>query len=307
MYHDTNKNASIQFILFIMLQIFFDLSCLLPPAYVVRREGTVFTGVCLSTGGEGGYLTRYPPGGGSGYPPGGYLTGYPPGGGPGTPPGGGGVPDRVPPGGSGYPPGGGTQLGQHREYLLHSGRYASCIHAGGLSSFFLFWYVFIVNLLPPAYVVRWEGNSFTLFVCPHLGGVRSSRGGGGQVSEPTRGGVRSVSWRGGGVRSVSRQGGGSGQWADKGGSGPASGRGGQVQLVGGGQVQPAGGGQIQPVGGGQSAGGGQHLAPSCGRYASCVHAGGLLVYAGVLLYNKLNCRSHDRVVRTNEIDNVLFT
>ena len=26
-------------------------------------------------------------------------------------------------------------------------------------------------LLPPAYVVRREGNSFTLFVCPHLGGV----------------------------------------------------------------------------------------------------------------------------------------
>ena len=25
----------------------------LPPAYVVRREGTVFTGVCLSTGGGG--------------------------------------------------------------------------------------------------------------------------------------------------------------------------------------------------------------------------------------------------------------
>ena len=30
-------------------------------------------------------------------------------------------------------PGGGTQLGQHREYLLHDGRYASCVHAGGLS------------------------------------------------------------------------------------------------------------------------------------------------------------------------------
>ena len=30
-------------------------------------------------------------------------------------------------------PGGGTQLGQHREYLLHGGRYASCVHAGGLS------------------------------------------------------------------------------------------------------------------------------------------------------------------------------
>ena len=28
---------------------------------------------------------------------------------------------------------GGTQLGQHREYLLHSGQYASCVHAGGLS------------------------------------------------------------------------------------------------------------------------------------------------------------------------------
>ena len=30
---------------------------------------------------------------------------------------------------------GGTQLGQHREYLLHGGRYASCVHAGGLSCF----------------------------------------------------------------------------------------------------------------------------------------------------------------------------
>ena len=41
----------------------------------------------------------------------------------------------------GYPvwggtlPRGGTQLGQHREYLLHGGRYASCVHAGGLSCF----------------------------------------------------------------------------------------------------------------------------------------------------------------------------
>ena len=34
----------------------------------------------------------------------------------------------------GYPAGrGGTQLGQHGEYLLHGGRYASCVHAGGLS------------------------------------------------------------------------------------------------------------------------------------------------------------------------------
>ena len=28
-----------------------------------------------------------------------------------------------------------------------------------------------LEYLPPAYVVRREGNSFTLFVCPHLGGV----------------------------------------------------------------------------------------------------------------------------------------
>ena len=57
--------------------------------------------------------------------------------------------------------------------------------------------------------------------------------------------------------------------------------------MGGGQVQPTragvrssrGGSQVsQPMGGGVSqptGEGGQHLAPSCGRYASCVHAGGL--------------------------------
>ena len=138
----------------------------LPPVYVVWREGTVFTGVCLSTG---GVPDRVPPRGGSGYPPG-VPDWVPPWGGPGTPRG---VPDWVPPEGyldppgeylTGYPPGGvvpgrvpprggtqntppggvpgqgpprgGTQLGQHSEYLLHSGRYASCVHAGGLSCFF---------------------------------------------------------------------------------------------------------------------------------------------------------------------------
>ena len=30
-------------------------------------------------------------------------------------------------------PGGGTQLGQQKEYSLQGGRYASCVHAGGLS------------------------------------------------------------------------------------------------------------------------------------------------------------------------------
>ena len=59
-------------------------------------------------------------------------------------PGGGGVPARSNRGGGtlaggGYPgwggtlAGGGTQLGQHREYFLHGGQYASCVHAGGLS------------------------------------------------------------------------------------------------------------------------------------------------------------------------------
>ena len=112
-----------------------------------------------------------------------------------------------------------------------------------------------VQYLPPAYVVRREGNSFTLFVCPHLGGGGSSPGGGGQVSEPMGGG--------GGA---------------------------QVQLAGGGgQVQQGGGVRsVRQRGGVRSSRwwggvrssqlggrGGQHLAPSCGRYASCVHAGGL--------------------------------
>ena len=36
--------------------------------------------------------------------------------------------------GGGYSAGGGgTQLGQQKEYSLHGGRYASCVHAGGLS------------------------------------------------------------------------------------------------------------------------------------------------------------------------------
>ena len=60
-----------------------------------------------------------------------------------------GYPHRVPPARSGwgvpcqggtqvgYPPSqvrrGGTQLGQQKEYSLHGGRYASCVHAEGLS------------------------------------------------------------------------------------------------------------------------------------------------------------------------------
>ena len=85
---------------------------MLPPAYVVRREGNSFTlFVCPHRGGGPGT----PPGGvpGSGTPPqGGTQVRYPPGGvpGSGTPPGG--YPGQVPPGGypGQVPPRGGTQV-----------------------------------------------------------------------------------------------------------------------------------------------------------------------------------------------------
>ena len=69
-------------------------------------------------------LQHYPEchGAAGGYPGGGGSTlagGYPGGG--------------YPAWGGTLPGGGGTQVGQHREYLLHGGRYASCVHAGGLS------------------------------------------------------------------------------------------------------------------------------------------------------------------------------
>ena len=70
--------------------------------------------------------------------------------------------------------------------------------------------------LPPAYVVRREGNSFTLLVCPHLGGsvswlsrggVSASRGEG----QPARGGSASQGGQpAGGWGSASR--GGSASW-----------------------------------------------------------------------------------------------
>ena len=72
---------------------------LLPPAYVVRREGTVFTGVCLSTGGGGVPGPDHPPRGGTRTPPG--VPGLdPPGGYPDPPRG---VPRPEPPLPRGYP------------------------------------------------------------------------------------------------------------------------------------------------------------------------------------------------------------
>ena len=97
----------------------------------------------------GGYPGQVPPRGvpGSGTPPQGYpgqvpprgggvtRVRYPPGGCPGTPPGGClGTPPGGYPGPGGVPrSGGGTRVGQQKEYSLHGGRYASCVHAGGLS------------------------------------------------------------------------------------------------------------------------------------------------------------------------------
>ena len=133
----------------------------LPPAYVVRREGNVLTCICPSIhqsvcpregGGvpishnalqhfpechgaatvEGGVPCQVQPGGT-------LLGGYParsrqgegcPGGG-----GGGGwgctLVRYTPPARSGR--GGCTQVGQQKEYSIHGGWYASCVHAGGLS------------------------------------------------------------------------------------------------------------------------------------------------------------------------------
>ena len=70
------------------------------------------------------------------------------------------------------------------------------------------------TFLPPAYVVRREGNSFTLFVSPHLGG---RRGGVGQRGEGEGG---SAGGRGG-----SAMGGRGGSARGRGGSGPARGGG----------------------------------------------------------------------------------
>ena len=81
------------------------------PAQGVPYLGGTLPGGYPAWGGTlpGGY-----PAGGGGYPAGGYPAG--------------GVPCP-----GGYPAGGGTLVGQQKEYSIHGGRYASCVHAGGLS------------------------------------------------------------------------------------------------------------------------------------------------------------------------------
>ena len=120
----------------------------------ILRKGNVLTRVCVSVhGGGGGYPRQVPIPDGGGYPHpvpmkgGGYpilLVGR------GTP-----IPDLgwgVPPiqvrsqvrtGGGGWHP----QLEQHSMYLLHGGRYASCIHAGGLSCLYLNLSIHLASLI----------------------------------------------------------------------------------------------------------------------------------------------------------------
>ena len=97
------------------------------------------TSICLSTGGGG----SGPAGGGSDPATGGGVRSSWGGGGQVQLPLLGGQ-VQLPGGGSG-PAGGGqvklaggggsAKIEQHREYLLHGGRYASCVHAGGLSCY----------------------------------------------------------------------------------------------------------------------------------------------------------------------------
>ena len=95
----------------------------------VHRGGQVQPaggGVRSSWGGSG------PAGEGGSGPAGGRVKSSQPGGGQVHLAGGG----QVQPGGSGPAGGGGSaKIGQHREYLVHGGQYASCVHAGGLSCY----------------------------------------------------------------------------------------------------------------------------------------------------------------------------
>ena len=82
--------------------------------------------------------------------------------------------------------GGGTQLGQLKEYSLHGGRYASCVHAGGLSCYsvflvlvlksfyclfpfmFLFYSSFLLLFLPFFFFLSFFYFSSSLFFIPSL-------------------------------------------------------------------------------------------------------------------------------------------
>ena len=99
-----------------------------PARGVPCRGGPMLVGVHC----EGGTLPRGVPMRG-GYPARGYPAG-------GVPMPRLGYPAQGVPCWGGYPAKGGTQVGQQKEYSIHGGQYASCVHAGGLSCLFLFWF-----------------------------------------------------------------------------------------------------------------------------------------------------------------------
>ena len=113
------------------IQLFF----LLPPAYVVRREGNSFTLFVSSHLGSGQVRSVQPGrGGGQVQLAGGEGSG---------PAGRGGVRSSWQGGGRGS-----AKIGQQNEYSLHGGWYASCVHAGGLSCY----YSVLISHVPEAVV-----------------------------------------------------------------------------------------------------------------------------------------------------------
>ena len=153
---NTPQNALIRYWAYFgydaMPQISAVCNCIFTARVRSTREGNVLTRVCPSESihlsvHRGGVpishnaLQHFPEchEAGGGVP----RSGYPPQNRGGTevrvPPPGGGTEVRVPPRGGTEvrvpPPGGGTRVGQQKEYSLHGGRYASCVHAGGLSCY----------------------------------------------------------------------------------------------------------------------------------------------------------------------------
>ena len=252
----------------------------LPPAYVVRREGTVFTGVCLSTGGGGGVrsswggwvrssrggagLGQVQPGGRSGSGPAGGRGGSGPARGEGwvRSSRGGGVGQVQLGGRGGSGPAGGVgqvQLGGGVGQVQPGGRGGSGPAGGGG-----------VGQVQPG----GRGGSGP------AGGVGQVQlgGGVGQVQPGGRGGSGPAGGGGVGPGPAGGEGVGQVQPGGRGGSDPAGGEGWVRSSRGGGvgQVQPGGEGWVRSSRGG-SAKIAQHRKYFLhgGRYASCVHAGGL--------------------------------
>ena len=74
----------------------------------------------------------------------------------------------VQPGGGSQPVGGSAKIGQQNEYSLHGGRYASCIHAGGLSCLTIFLphqahIVFVIICNIPCFEISCKSNKSKIY------------------------------------------------------------------------------------------------------------------------------------------------